>query len=1386
MNLNKPTSIPHKHSRLKGSVVFALILSSLLGSFSFENTAQAQALPTISLTSNYGVVTYVDNHYYFNQGTTPPSIFWTVSGATSVSLDNGVGTVSANGSLVLPASSTPLVYKLTATNAVGSATAIIGIQVQKGGSNPTINPNFLTVGDYTLKLTSTNENERVPNIDKTVQPGQPITFYAEFKKSGVHLSGADCKVTFKEHQAEAYKDDPPVVTTSQMSESGSMYSFTRSFSYPQNQVYEATCKKDNVTLSARNYTLINVVNVPSTYWRSVSSTDKQRLITPEDVEYMGAFRPLGSAGSKWGFGLSAITHVPVGDTSGANDGYPGSIFGWGFSGQRMVSEISIPVPYVMVTKDRDPEAPMSGSLQPFTEISGGIYDVIDDIQDLNFPGGLHYVAPQGSQSTGKIYWSYTNTYPAGVLKDVPVFGSSETNLSNLQPKGPWGIDGYKYPATSKYMFDIPKAWADQYLGGKSIATGQAGLSIVSTHSHGPALIAFAPWRDNNPPAANSKLPQTSLLYYPPGDLTKDLVNIGQPDWSADAYAGGAWLTEGGKAAVMYARSAHVGGWSYEAGRLGGCDTVTGPYSWPNDPQLIFYDPNDLAKVAQGQLGSWQPQPYLQIRLMDYLVPSCNASLGAVAYDRSNGLIYISQSGLGDTPVIHTFQVTDSCRRVNKKVAANQKTKLTAWDSVSCSTPVSAQTTFYADYTNDTGVHIAGATCVADFSDGNYTMTEVGGVYQAQRTFSRSGKYEYNVSCKKSGNKSTDLNAQIIVGGSTGSTDTTPPNVSITSPTSGSTVSGTTSVTTSVTDNVGISFVDFKIDGVSVNVDSSAPYLYSWNTLTATNGQHSLTATARDNAGNSTTSATVSVNVSNTVTVPPPGPIPPPPPGPVPPPPPVNSLPIGNFDEIRLTDGVVRGWALDPDNKTAGNSVHIYMDAPAGTGRTPVDGFATNTLRDDVNTTYGATGDHGFEYNIPAQFRNGVPHAVYVYAIDMNDNTKSTLLNGSPKTFTLSTPPSVPTISQVAVSNITNNGATVTWVTDVAAYSRVRYCTSTFDCSAATSENATATTSHTVNLTGLTPCSVYYYQPMSRITTQVAIVPKAIFYTKGCVGNAAIQTYDTSHVTTASGASLTVDKLKLTIPSGLSEDTDFQVKKIDPIAFFNTAGAPSSKVLLQNESYDVKAFEEDLVTSLNKSITVTISYNSIPIGIDPNSLEIFRYDGSSWSKLSNCTHKESASEITCTTTRFSVFSIFGEVLEGMPIPPPPVVPVPVPTPTPVPVDGTLVKSSNEPAIYIMEYGKKRPFANWEAFMGLGFVGKPIQVIDVSGIPTGGGIFTANERHTRGTLVLLNGTVYFLGAEVKYGFPSLEVFNSWGRSWGEIVPGNQHDQQLPDGPVVKMKQ
>src|SRR5256884_621663 len=102
-------------------------------------------------------------------------------------------------------------------------------------------------------------------------------------------------------------------------------------------------------------------------------------------------------------------------------------------------------------------------------------------------------------------------------------------------------------------------------------------------------------------------------------------------------------------------------------------------------------------------------------------------------------------------------------------------------------------------------------------------------------------------------------------------DTTPPTVAITAPANNATVSGSSvTVSANASDNVGVTGVQFKLDGANLGSEiTTAPYRLSWNTASSANGSHSLTAVARDGAGNQTTSTAVTVlvgNSSSTVTV----------------------------------------------------------------------------------------------------------------------------------------------------------------------------------------------------------------------------------------------------------------------------------------------------------------------------------------------------------------------------------------------------------------------------------------------------------------------------------------------------------------------------------------
>ena len=86
-------------------------------------------------------------------------------------------------------------------------------------------------------------------------------------------------------------------------------------------------------------------------------------------------------------------------------------------------------------------------------------------------------------------------------------------------------------------------------------------------------------------------------------------------------------------------------------------------------------------------------------------------------------------------------------------------------------------------------------------------------------------------------------------------DTSAPTVAITSPANNAQVGDIVNVTADAADNVGVAGVQFHVDGVDTGVeDTTAPYALAWDTRGVANGAHTLTARARDAAGNSTLSA----------------------------------------------------------------------------------------------------------------------------------------------------------------------------------------------------------------------------------------------------------------------------------------------------------------------------------------------------------------------------------------------------------------------------------------------------------------------------------------------------------------------------------------------------
>jgi hypothetical protein len=122
-----------------------------------------------------------------------------------------------------------------------------------------------------------------------------------------------------------------------------------------------------------------------------------------------------------------------------------------------------------------------------------------------------------------------------------------------------------------------------------------------------------------------------------------------------------------------------------------------------------------------------------------------------------------------------------------------------------------------------------------------------------------GTYYYRVTAQ-------DLNGNISApsnqASGTISRDDFAPVVNITSPASYATVTGNILLVASATDDVGVTNVQFMVDGVVVGADSSSPYSVAWNSASVPNGTHLVTARAFDASGKSSVSPQIPVIASN--------------------------------------------------------------------------------------------------------------------------------------------------------------------------------------------------------------------------------------------------------------------------------------------------------------------------------------------------------------------------------------------------------------------------------------------------------------------------------------------------------------------------------------------
>lgn len=429
------------------------------------------------------------------------------------------------------------------------------------------------------------------------------------------------------------------------------------------------------------------------------------LIQPSDLEYLGAFRlPEGAERPyTFAYGGGAMTFNPDGDHAGEPDGFTGSLF---ISGHDrlpynelpdgcQVAEVNIPLP----VKSKDLETLNRAEfVQDFQDIARGFFTNLEEIPRL----GMLYL--NRSESGPKIHLAWGQHLQE---EKVPSHAWFNPNLSQADMQGEWYIDDLSPNSVNGYLFEIPPAWADQYAGGFPIATGR--FKDGGWSGMGPALIAYRPWQnDGSPPPAGTHLSALPLLLYASSQETMTFEQSMAGYQHPDEWEGGAWVTtHAGRSAVLFAGTKSTGikywyGWVNPRGPelpcveeelaeqftlchlangetcppedMHGCSGHNDFRGWWTtrwDAQIIFYNPDDLARVATGELASWEPQPYATLDIDEFLFlnpagieldnlgtgDQRRYRIGEVAYDRVNGLLYILELFADEAqPVIHVWRI----------------------------------------------------------------------------------------------------------------------------------------------------------------------------------------------------------------------------------------------------------------------------------------------------------------------------------------------------------------------------------------------------------------------------------------------------------------------------------------------------------------------------------------------------------------------------------------------------------------------------------------------------------------------------------------------------------------------------------------------------------
>jgi hypothetical protein len=444
-----------------------------------------------------------------------------------------------------------------------------------------------------------------------------------------------------------------------------------------------------------------------------------------------------------------------------------------------------------------------------------------------------------------------STYDGAASATSSHFVRSAT-LTNGSTTGPFRV-GDRNPAFyGGHMTMIPTVWRSAF--GGDVLTGQCCLSIISRTSFGPSVSAVS---SGDLVSARNPTPATMLVGYPEGHLTLGPGTSQSDVFSLTSQPRGVVFPEGTNSVLFFGKHG-TGPYCYGEGAACGdpADNSKGTHAYPYVPYVWAYRASDLADVKAGRKQPWDVVPYATFRLPSQVQ---TAQIGGATYDPSTGRLYIIENygGSNNMPRAHVFTINGSTTAPTPTDTSSPTVSLT---SPAANSTVNGTTTLAATASDNVGV-----TGVWFTVDGAAIGAEdTAAPYQASwNTASVANGTHTLRAIARDAAGNTTTSAPVTVTVSNAASDTTAPTVSLTAPAAGAAVSGTVAVTATAADNVGVTAVQFTLNGVNLGApDTSAPYSVNWSTTGAANGTHTLRASARDAAGNETLSAARTVTVNN--------------------------------------------------------------------------------------------------------------------------------------------------------------------------------------------------------------------------------------------------------------------------------------------------------------------------------------------------------------------------------------------------------------------------------------------------------------------------------------------------------------------------------------------